>query len=190
MSGRGTLFLVVGPSGAGKDTLLDGARAALAGDDGVVFARRVISRPADAGGEEHDPIDTAAFDRAEADGAFMLSWRAHDLRYGIPARYADVLGEGRSVVANVSRSVIDLARSRLQPVRVVQVTAPADLLAGRLAERGREDELAIARRLARASAVEVEGTDVVHVVNDGTVAEGVARMVAVLSGGCQRPTAA
>ena len=96
------LVLVVGPSGAGKDTLLDAARRKLAGDTRFRFVRRVITRPANAGGEDHDPVTEAEF----ATRHFALQWQAHGLRYGIPADIADDLASGRVVIANVSRAVI------------------------------------------------------------------------------------
>ena len=61
----GVLVLVVGPSGAGKDTLMDAARAGLAADPRYRFARRLITRPAMAGAEDHDSCDEAGF-RADA----------------------------------------------------------------------------------------------------------------------------
>ena len=97
---------VVGPSGAGKDTLMDGARAALAGDVRFVFARRVITRPAEAGGEDHLPATAADFARMREQGDFALWWNAHGLSYGIPARIAAEVGQGRVVVANLSRGVL------------------------------------------------------------------------------------
>src|ERR1700710_2610294 len=96
------LVLVVGPSGAGKDTLLGIARAALAHNPKIRFVRRVITRPDDAGGEDHEAI-------SETDSAarsFALQWQAHDLHYGIPADITDDLAQGHAVVANVSRGVI------------------------------------------------------------------------------------
>jgi phosphonate metabolism protein PhnN/1,5-bisphosphokinase (PRPP-forming) len=166
------LILVVGPSGAGKDTLLDGARAAL---PDVRFVRRVITRPAEAGGEDHEAVSDSVF----AGRDFALQWRAHGLRYGIPADIAADLALGRVVVANVSRGVIAEAAVRF-PVHVIEITAPPAILAHRLAARGRETAEDVAARLARSVALPA-GVPVTRVMNDGSVAEGIARFVAALT---------
>ncbi|MFN4282968.1 MAG: phosphonate metabolism protein/1,5-bisphosphokinase (PRPP-forming) PhnN [Alphaproteobacteria bacterium] len=177
---RGTLFLVVGPSGVGKDSLLDGARAALADGD-YVFARRVITRPADAGGETHYEASAADFAAMREAGAFALSWRANGLDYAIPAEIETHLAHGRHVVANVSRTVIDEARARYRPLRVICVAAPAEIVARRLAARGRESAADIAARLARGGALAVpEGPDVAVVVNDASLETGITRMLTAL----------
>ena len=165
------LVLVVGPSGAGKDSLLNAARAAFRGDRRISFARRVITRPADPGGEDHEPVTEAEFAARD----FALSWSAHGLLYGIPV---EALREAPVVVANVSRGVIGEAASRFR-VRVIEVTAPADILASRLAARGRESADDVARRLARAVTVP-DGLETETVWNDGTLAEGEERFVAAL----------
>src|SRR5580692_8194818 len=95
------LVLVVGPSGAGKDTLLDAARRAVADDPRFRFVRRVITRPAEAGGEAHEAVTDAEF----ATRDFALAWQAHGLRYGIPADIAADLQSGRVLVANSSRGI-------------------------------------------------------------------------------------
>src|SRR5664279_1853677 len=103
MSGR--LVLVVGPSGAGKDTLIAAAKAALADDRRFVFPRRVVTREAIAALEEHDSVSAAEFALREAQGAYALSWAAHGLRYGLPARLVDDLAAGRVIVVNASRTM-------------------------------------------------------------------------------------
>ena len=174
-------MLVVGPSGVGKDTLIDGARAALRQDPSVAFARREITRPREAGGEDHVPVAPEDFEARAAGGGYLLSWRAHGLGYGIPIASAGALAGGGTLVANVSRGVLDEARGLgLCQVRVVSISADPQRLAARLAARGREDAADIAARLARADAVQVRGADVVHLANDGPVEAGIARLVAAI----------
>jgi len=164
------LVLVVGPSGAGKDALLSAAREVFRGDARISFARRVITRPADPGGEDHEPVTEAEFAARE----FALSWSAHGLRYGIPKMALDT----PVVVANVSRGVIGEAATR-HDVRVIEITAPLEVLAARLAGRGRESAGDVARRLARTATIP-SGVAVTTVWNDGTLAQGIARFVAAI----------
>jgi phosphonate metabolism protein PhnN/1,5-bisphosphokinase (PRPP-forming) len=168
------LVLVVGPSGAGKDTLLEAARQVLAGDARFHFVRRVITRPADAGGEAHEAVSVEEF----ATRDFALSWEAHGLHYGVPVSVVDCIERGVVVVANVSRTVIAEAAQRFA-VRVIEVTAPADVLAARLGSRRRENEADIAARLARDIPLQCD-VSVVTIVNDGPLEVGVARFVAAL----------
>jgi len=170
--GEGVLVLVVGPSGAGKDTLLKAARQALADDPRFRFVRRVITRAADAGGEAHEAITEAEF----ATRDFALQWQAHGLRYGIPT---EAIAGGIIAVANVSRSVIAEAAERF-PVRVIEITAPPDMLAARLMSRGREAEADVAARLARSVSVP-NHVSVNTVLNDGVMEDAVARFLAALN---------
>lgn len=157
--GPGRLVLVVGPSGAGKDTLIAHAQSVCRNDPDVVFPRRVVTRPASSA-EDNDTLSAEDFVKAAADGAFALWWRAHGHHYGIPASIDADIGSGRVVVCNVSRAIIPVARERYAGVSVVLVTAPAEVLAVRLAARARSSDGALAGRLARAAAT-TETPDIV-----------------------------
>jgi phosphonate metabolism protein PhnN/1,5-bisphosphokinase (PRPP-forming) len=173
------LVLVVGPSGAGKDTLMEAAREILGHDDTFRFVRRVVTRPVLPTGEQHESVSVEEFDERYAAGAFALAWQAHGLRYGIPSAIVPDVEDGLVVVANVSRAVVPDAAMRF-PVHVVMITASPDILARRLADRGREDAADLARRLSRAITLPLPvNSDTIH--NDGTVEDGVAQLVAVLS---------
>lgn len=184
--GEGVLFLVVGPSGVGKDTLLDAARAELGGTPEFVFARRVVTRPADAGGEAHEAMDEAAFAAADDAGAFMATWRAHGLAYGIRREMLDALNGGRNVIVNGSRGEIRAVAAVWPRLVVLSVTAPPDIVEARLKARGREDASSVASRLARA--VPISGAPrIIEISNDGAVAEGAARLVAAILGAANLP---
>lgn len=172
----GTLFLVVGPSGAGKDTLINGARGCLEADARFVFARRIVTRSSDAPGDIAMAPDQ--FEAEKRRGAFALSWNVHGLSYGVPRDIAKALEEGRCVIANVSRGVITEARETFPRVRVIHVDAPPALLKQRLAERHREPADEQEERLHRT--MPVEGDDVEFLVNDSPVDHAIDAMVRIL----------
>jgi ribose 1,5-bisphosphokinase len=173
------LVLIVGVSGAGKDTLLLAARDALADDHRFRFVRRAVTRPPGMVGEEYDSLTPQEFELIRESGGFALAWRANGLQYGVPSDISLDIAQGRIVVANVSRALVAEAAARF-PVRVIEIRAPADLIARRLAARGRNDAIDIARRLARQIELPLPVEREI-VTNDGTVAEGARRLVAALT---------
>ncbi len=169
----GTLVLVVGPSGAGKDTLLDAARQYFQDNDRFVFVRRMITRPEDAGGEDHDPVSRDEFDERVERGEFLLHWRAHGLGYGLPASYEPLRRAGHILIANVSRQVVGPAMQDLSPVKTICVTAPAMVRAQRMAARGREAPEEIEQRLVREYALKSALADAQVIDNSRTLQEGI-----------------
>lgn len=172
----GRLIAIVGPSGAGKDTLIDGAVEA---HPGLRVARRAITRAADAGGENHEALSDQAFADRLGAGAFAFHWEAHGLSYGIPAEIDTWLADGATVLFNGSRAALATAQQSYPDLETVLVTAPVEVLARRLAGRGRESETEIAARLARK--VENNPAGMRVVINDGSVADGISRFVAALN---------
>ncbi|MDP3700659.1 MAG: phosphonate metabolism protein/1,5-bisphosphokinase (PRPP-forming) PhnN [Hylemonella sp.] len=180
----GLFVLVVGPSGAGKDTLLDGARAHAACAQRFHFARRVITRPAGSPGEDHDSQSEADFAQREEQGGFLITWRAHGLSYGLPSALRDVLDAGGHVLANGSRAVVAELARRVPHLVVVEVTAASEVLAQRIAGRGRESREQVLQRLARKADALPSTVHTLRVYNDGTPAEGVDAFVELLLGLC------
>jgi ribose 1,5-bisphosphokinase len=140
--------LVVGPSGAGKDTLLNLARVACAGDRTIVFPRRIVTREASSS-EDNRQLAPESFRAALARGEFAVHWEAHGQCYALPRELDDEIRAGRIVVANVSRTVVDPIRRAYAEVVAVEITAPPEVLAERLATRARGSDGAIEHRLRR-----------------------------------------
>ncbi len=120
---KGALVLVVGASGAGKDTLIGAARAALGDEPRFLFPRRVVTREAMVELEDHDSVDPAEFDRQKQRGAYALDWEAHGLSYGVPASIDAAMAAGGIVVVNTSRRVIEQAVERYPNCHVLLVAA-------------------------------------------------------------------
>lgn len=144
MAGR--FIAVVGPSGVGKDSVM---LALAARDPRFLCVRRMITRPQAAGGEDHIAVSDEEFARVQSAGGFALSWQAHGLSYGIPVAVDQQLAQGNEVLVNLSRAVLEQAQKRFDRFVVLSLTAPVEVLAARLAGRGRENAEDIAARLRR-----------------------------------------
>jgi ribose 1,5-bisphosphokinase len=177
--GPGTLVVVVGPSGAGKDTLIVRARAQCAHDACIVFPRRIVTRPPSAA-EDHDSATPAQFESAIQQGAYAFWWEAHGLKYALPAAIDTELRAGRTVVCNVSRAVVRRLRARYARLTAVLVTAPKEILLARLAARGRERGGDVAQRLDRAEAAVEDFKPDIVIENIGDPHDGASRLAQVL----------
>lgn len=176
--GPGRLVLIVGPSGAGKDTLIDLAREVCADDSNVVFARRVVTRESSVF-ENNVQVTPEAFGIARAAGEFAVDWEAHGLCYALPRGIDDEIRDGRCVVANISRAVVPRLRSAYANVTVVLITAPPEVLAARLVARGRASDGPIGERLNRAAN---HVTADVTIQNTGHPRERACELVRVING--------
>lgn len=165
----GVMIVVVGPSGAGKDTLMDFAARRFEKHDRIHFARRVITRSHDAGGENHVAVSEGEFARRLASSEFCVSWQAHGLSYGIPTSVMERLARGETVVANGSRSALGQFRSVFPTMKVVNIVARLDVLAARLESRGRESREEILLRLQRSSLDVCGDFDVTTIDNSGAL---------------------
>jgi ribose 1,5-bisphosphokinase len=181
--GPGRLVLVVGPSGAGKDTLLNLARAACAGDRTIVFPRRIVTREASPS-EDNRQLAPESFRAALTRGEFAVHWEAHGHCYALPRDVDDDIRAGRIVVANVSRTVVDALRRAYADVVVVEITAPSDLLAKRLAMRARGSDGAIELRLRRDVDAAHTAPDIT-IVNVGDAEPHARQLVAAIKGDTQ-----
>jgi ribose 1,5-bisphosphokinase len=178
--GPGRLILVVGPSGAGKDTLIGWAAAACADDGNIVFPRRVVTREASPS-EDNEQVSLDAFLQARSKDEFAVQWEAHGHCYALPRAINDDIRDGRTVVANVSRTVVDAVRRAYAAVTVVSITAPPDILAERLAARARSSDGQLADRLLRAVDDAAAVPDVT-IINIGSIEDRAREFVQVIRG--------
>lgn len=176
----GRLYYLMGPSGAGKDSLLRLARERLAGSE-VLFAHRYITRPPELDGENHVYLSPAEFERRVEQRLFALHWDSHGLRYGVGREIELWLTEGLDVVLNGSRAYLEVARARYPTLLPVSISVSPQVLRQRLEARGRESARQIDERLARATAVTLDaGPGLVEIANDGELEAAAEALVRLL----------
>ena len=176
----GAFVAVVGPSGAGKDTLINIAKAALSADDGFHFVRRIITRPTDGATEDHLAATEAEFTELQEAGKLAFSWDAHDLKYGVPVVADAQIKAGKTVICNGSRAALSGLQRRYSNFSVISIMARRDVLASRLAARGRESYDEILERLERAAPFDPGRYRTIEIDNSGSIESAGAAMVEAL----------
>ena len=177
---NGRWIFICGPSGVGKDSVIAWAREALEGQANIVFARRMVTRPAQPG-SEHDAVDASQFLSLQRSGLLRWHWQAHDFHYGISQDYGTDVTAGRIVVVNGSRGHANGLPASPE-VRRVEITASAERVASRLAQRGRDSQAAVVQRLARNAefGLVAPSTADLTITNNAEIADAGARLVAYL----------
>ena len=178
----GRLVYCMGPSGAGKDSLLDWLRTHLPQPGPVHWAQRTISRAATSGGEAHDSVSPQAFAALCSEHAFALHWQANGLGYG--ARHAQLapLAQGHWVLLNGSRANLPEALARFPHLVAVHITASPQVLRERLLSRGRETREEVEARVQRAllAYTPPAGAASLEVHNDGALSDAGQRLLNAL----------
>jgi len=150
------LFYVIGASGAGKDSLIHHVRQNMPDDASIMYAHRYITRPADAGGENHVALSIREFERRKELGCFAMHWFSHETHYGIGKEINVWLSHGLDVIVNGSRGYLEDAAKLFPDLVPVLISVEPSVLSDRLFARGRETDEQIKKRLIQAILLENE----------------------------------
>ena len=169
---KNRLMYIMGASGSGKDSLMRYAREKLARHPNIVFAHRYITRPADAGGENHVSLSPDEFASRTAAGLFALHWQSHGHHYGIGIEINQWLANGATVIVNGSREYLPQVSGHFKDVVPLLIDVSPDVLRERLLRRGRETRVQVEKRLLRHQALSGACVECLKVNNDGQIHEG------------------
>jgi len=163
------LLVVSGPSGSGKDSLVDGLRRAEPELAYSVSATTRAPRPGEADGVHYHFLDRAMFERRRAAGDFLESREYAGNLYGTPKPFiVESLAQGRDLVMKPEVNGAMAVRQAFPHAVLVFLIAPSpDVLRQRLEQRSTESDETIALRIAIAqSEAEAIGHYDYLIVND------------------------
>ena len=162
----GYFIAVVGASGVGKDTILAGAKTKMHNMADFHFTKRYITRPQDAGAEDHTTLSVDEFKSQQQADNFALWWPAHGLFYGLPKTIINRLDQGQNVIANISRKSVIEAAQTFNKIAIIEITASPDVIEQRLQNRGRESQAEITKRQSRTVNDWAGTQNIISVCND------------------------
>ncbi|HSD48272.1 MAG TPA: guanylate kinase [Actinomycetota bacterium] len=184
MEPLGRVFVIAGPSGVGKGTIVRGVL------ERVPRLRRSISattrppRPNERHGAEYVFVSDEEFSRMARDGD-LLEWaEVFGHRYGTPVRSVrEALERGEDVLLEIDVQGAHQVRERMPSAVLILLEPPSMAeLERRLRERATEDEIGLSERLATAEWELDQRAWFDHVVLNDDVEEAVDLLVAIIQG--------
>lgn len=143
-----------------------------------------IPRPGEAERGAYRFIDAPAFDRLEADGAFLESALVHGNRYGTPrAPVEQALAAGKTVILEIDVQGARAVRAAMPDAVLIFVEPPsAEDLKDRLEGRRTDSPDVIARRLANAPGELAAAAGFDHRVVNDDLEDAVSQVIRILEG--------
>jgi guanylate kinase len=151
---KGELFLLTSPSGTGKDTLIDRVLEAEVGGNGALWhSVSHTTRPprsTEVDGEHYYFLDRATFEAMASNGEFLEFAEYNENLYGTSIREVmPRLERGIDVILDIDVQGAEQILQKLPEAHGILVLPPSyETLRERLQQRGQEDALQIAERLA------------------------------------------
>jgi guanylate kinase len=150
---QGVLFVVSGPSGVGKSTLVKGAMSTIPGLAYSCSATTRPPRPGEVDGVDYHFVAPGRFAELVEQEAFLEHATVYDRSYGTlrdPTEAA--LREGRSLILDIDVQGARQVRRRM-PGAVTMFVLPPSLpvLEERLRGRATDDDATVARRMEQAA---------------------------------------
>jgi guanylate kinase len=183
---RGNLFVIAGPSGVGKGSVIAAVRSRLSDD--LVLSVSATTRPprsSEVDGRDYSFVDDARFDRMVADDE-MLEWAEvfHGHRYGTPAASVELhRAAGRDVLLEIDVEGARQVRERIPDAVMILLAPPSrGELERRLRARGTESESDIAERLAKADWELAQASWFDHVVLNDELERASSEVAAIIEG--------
>ncbi len=144
------LLVVSGPSGSGKDSLVDGLRRL---EPQLAYSVSVTTRaprPGEQDAVHYHFVDRAAFERMQTEDAFLETREYAGNLYGTPKAFIETcLATGRDLVMKPEvNGALAVQQAYPQAVLVFLSVPSEDVLRRRLEQRSTESEQTIAERIA------------------------------------------